>query len=75
MIYDNLSDYEKLRFNQSDFCPICKRVIKRTDQVSLMKTRYGKSIIYSFFHLSCIIDSATDFYYGGDNYAEEEQKA
>lgn len=61
MVYEKLTKYEKMRFKSNNICKICKTIIHNTDSFELLKTKCGKSYIYSFFHTDCIytdIDTA-----------------
>lgn len=53
MIKSDLSKYEQLRFTHST-CPICNELITEDNTFILLKTRFGRSITYTFMHTECI---------------------
>lgn len=56
MLYENLTLYEQQRFSHADICPICRQRIKRSEKLALLKTPYGKTMVYNFFHNSCLVE-------------------
>lgn len=55
MIYDDLTQYEKHRFDDNPRCIYCGEIIKKNSQFRFIKNRFGRYVIYSFIHRGCIL--------------------
>lgn len=60
MTYDDLTQYEKHRFDAHGRCIYCGNKIRKDSNFKYVKTRYGRTVIYAFIHQGCII-SARDW--------------
>ena len=56
MRYDEMTNREQ-RLSRQAICPLCGEQITKLDDVQLIKIKYGKQMIYSYFHSACIINS------------------
>lgn len=56
MRYDEMTGREQ-RLSRQAICPLCGERIDKLDDVQLVKIKYGKQMIYSYFHSTCIINS------------------
>lgn len=53
MIYSELTKYQRRRFVQRQFCPLCSNLILKVDSFVMCTQRVSHSILYSFYHKSC----------------------
>lgn len=66
IVLDDLSQYEKRRFNTNHVCPICWKEIRCHERFIMFKRKTGRIMRYSFYHEQCL-------YVGrGDLNGEEE---
>lgn len=65
MVFGELTEYQKRRFQQMKRCPICGRPIDVGESFQVVKVRRSKAIYYTFIHDACIINR--------DLYAEFER--
>lgn len=73
MVFGELTEYQKRRFQQMKRCPICGRPIDVGESFQVVKVRRSKAIYYTFIHDTCIINR--DLYAEferGDSYATKE---
>ena len=56
MRYDEMTGREQ-RLSRQAICPLCGEQISKLDDVQVVKIKYGKQMIYSYFHSACIINS------------------
>lgn len=54
MTYNDLTQYEKHRFDASGRCIYCGNKIGKESNFRYVKTRFGRSVIYAFIHEGCI---------------------
>ena len=66
MLFGELTEYQKKRFQQMKKCPLCGRVIDVGESFQLVKVRRSKAIYYTFIHDTCIVNR--------DLYAEFERE-
>lgn len=57
MYYNELTEYERHRFNENPRCIYCGEEIKRTEDFTFAKTRVGRTIVYSLLHNRCVLDA------------------
>ena len=55
MTYNDLSQYEKHRFDENGRCLYCGNKIKKDSEFRFIKTKFGRYVIYSFIHKGCIL--------------------
>lgn len=55
MTYDDLTQYEKHRFDDNARCIYCGKTINKNTQFRFIKTKFGRYVIYSFIHRGCIL--------------------
>lgn len=51
-----LTRYEKQRFKQNVYCPICGEEIYDYDEVIMQKRRHNNKVSYKFCHSHCVSD-------------------
>lgn len=56
MFINELTKYQKSRFNLNSTCKICGKEIKN-ESFQMIKKRMGRSKCYSFMHDSCCFDA------------------
>lgn len=54
MIYKDLNDNQRRRFNRSSVCPICHQEISPKEDFILIKTRVKRCKEYVFYHERCL---------------------
>lgn len=54
MKYEDLSKYQKERIRGST-CPFCGEGFTKFDDVQELKMKYGKAMLYYYFHSSCLL--------------------
>lgn len=53
MFYSELSKYQRRRFIQRQYCPLCGNRILKIDSFVMRTQRISHSILYSFYHNCC----------------------
>ena len=54
MVYKDLDDNQRRRFNRSNVCPICHQKIKDDEDFIIIKTRIRRCKQYTFYHKGCL---------------------
>lgn len=58
MIYSDLNDNQRRRFNRLDVCPICHQKIDVNENFVLIKKRNRRYKVYTFYHERCLFDES-----------------
>lgn len=53
MLYSDLTEYEKRRFNR-EYCPICGHLVSKEDNFEMLKVKNSRCIEYRFLHRKCL---------------------
>ena len=56
MKYEEMTPRMK-RLSKEVTCPICNNPIVPYEDVQIIKINYGKRVLHSFFHTTCILNS------------------
>ena len=54
MVYMDLNDNQRRRFNRADTCPICHQKINHNENFILIKTKNRRCKQYIFYHTECL---------------------
>lgn len=58
MIYKDLNDNQRRRFNRSNECPICHQQINPNDSFILIKKKNRRCKEYTFYHERCLCNES-----------------